>query len=910
MTFQRPARAWTTDSKLAGETPGAGRAGADFDEAGGGQTLATTTPRCLPRANEVKSTTELGVAPGRVASSLQAQLSHDLSENPLSPSVANTHSSSTNMAPVETDREELTPWTLVYTEWDPREQPVREALCALGNGYLVTRGAAEEARAGGAHYPGTYLHGGYNRLESDVDGHVVENEDLVNWPNWLPLTFRPEKGDWFHVDSVKVLGFRQELDLSAGMLERRLRIRDGRGHETLIVSRRLVHMVDPHIAAIQWQLTPQNWSGAVEIRSGIDGSVANEGVKRYRGLAGHHIDVTETGHVGEDGIFLTARTVQSQLRMSLAARTRVYDECGVAPGERRTRLEDRRAEQRITTECAANKALVIEKLVAVHSTRDRAISEPQAAATTALRRVPRFRELETTHRRAWADLWTRADLELSGLESDEPQLALRLHVFHLLQTASMNTIDRDVGVPARGLHGEAYRGHIFWDELYVFPFLNLRFPELTRSLLMYRYRRLPEARWMAAASGYRGAMFPWQSGSDGREESQVLHRNPRSGHWIPDVTHRQRHVSAAIAFNVWQYFQATEDVEFLSFYGAEMVLSIARFWGSIAEYNPERERYEIHNVMGPDEYHTGYPDEEPVGLRNNAYTNVMASWCLRRARETLARMPEERHNELLRQLELGDEELDLWDDVASKMFVPMEDGIILQFEGWQDLEELDWDGYRRKYGDIQRLDRILEAEGDDVNRFKATKQADVLMLFFLFSREELQDLFEGIGYPFAPEMIPANIDYYLNRTSHGSTLSRVVHGWVMSRADRLGSWPLVLDALQSDLEDIQGGTTSEGIHLGAMAGTVDLMQRCYTGIEVRDDILWVNPRLPSELSALSCRIRYRGHWLTLRINHAELVVRFDQGYRPRVRVGYRDTVYSMEQGEERVFTIAAAKHDA
>ena len=198
-------------------------------------------------------------------------------------------------------------------------------------------------------------------------------------------------------------------------------------------------------------------------------------------------------------------------------------------------------------------------------------------------------------------------------------------MFHLLQTVSEHTIDLDVGVPARGLHGEAYRGHIFWDELFVFPFLNLRFPELTRALLRYRVRRLPEARQAARAAGYRGAMYPWQSGSDGREETQRLHLNPRSGRWLPDNSHRQRHVNAAVAWNVWQYYQATGDLDFLAAYGAEMLLEIARFWASIATYNRALDRYEICGVMGPDEYHDGYPDRDEPGLDNNAYTNVMAA---------------------------------------------------------------------------------------------------------------------------------------------------------------------------------------------------------------------------------------------------------------------------------------------
>ena len=187
-------------------------------------------------------------------------------------------------------------------------------------------------------------------------------------------------------------------------------------------------------------------------------------------------------------------------------------------------------------------------------------------------------------------------------------MLLRLNMFHLLQAVSLHSIGLDIGVPARGWTGEAYQGHVFWDELFIFPFFNHRMPEITRSLLMYRYRRLDEARAAARRAGYQGAMFPWQSGSNGEEVTQAQNLNPRSGRWVPDNSYLQRHVGSAIAYNVWQYFQVTRDLEFLEFYGAELILEIARFWASIARLNDARGRYEIHGVMGPDEFHDAYPD--------------------------------------------------------------------------------------------------------------------------------------------------------------------------------------------------------------------------------------------------------------------------------------------------------------
>jgi alpha,alpha-trehalase len=473
-----------------------------------------------------------------------------------------------------------------------------------------------------------------------------------------------------------------------------------------------------------------------------------------------------------------------------------------------------------------------------------------------------------------------------------------------LQTASAQTMDLDVGVPARGWHGEAYRGHVFWDELFIFPLLNWRLPEITRALLMYRYRRLNEARANARAAGYRGAMYPWQSGSSGREETQRLHLNPESGRWLPDHTYLQRHINAAIAHNVWQYYEVTRDMEFFSFYGAEMILEIARFWSSIAAFNEKLGRYEILGVTGPDEFHTASPGAGELGLRNHAYTNIMAVWVLCRALELLEVLPEARCRELREDLGLGDDELARWDEVSRRMHVAFHDGgIISQFEGYEALEEFDWERYRRRYGNIQRLDRLLEAEGDTPNRYKASKQADVLMLFYLFSSEELKELFDRLGYPFEYETIPRNVEYYSQRTSHGSTLSRVVHSWVLSRGDRPRSWQLFKEALESDIADIQGGTTPEGIHLGAMAGTVDLLQRGYTGIVTRGDVLWLNPCVPDELRCVRMVIRYRGHALDLTVTRSSITVHAHDSNATPIQLGIVDNRCLLEAGETREFSL-------
>jgi len=791
---------------------------------------------------------------------------------------------------------------LAYDQYVPEEQPLREALCALGNGYFVTRGAAEEKPPGGNHYPGTYIAGGYNRLPTQIAGRVIENEDLVNWPNWLPLTFKAAGGPWFDIDEVELLEFRQELDLRAGVLRRNMRFRDVDGRETAIESRRFVHMEEEHLAGQEWTLTPLNWSGPIVVRSAIDGTVQNDNVERYRELNGHHVEVLDVNRFADDSVDLLARSCQSRIEVAVAVRTRVFRGDDRVDHDRETSSYAEYMTDDLRFEVRENEPVRIEKIAALHTSKDRATSEPQIAARKTLSRAPGFEDLLTSQKRAWARLWRRFETLIEA--TDGVQRIVNVHVFHLLQTASFNTIGLDVGIPARGWHGEAYRGHIFWDELFIFPFLNLRVPEITRSLLMYRYRRLDEAKQRAEAIGRPGALYPWQSGSDGRDESQVLHLNPKSGRWIPDNTHLQYHINAAIAFNIHQYFAATDDLEFLSFYGGEMLLRIAQFWADYAEFNPERDRYEITGVVGPDEYHTAYPGSDEPGLRNNAYTNVMAAWSIRTALRVFQRLREDRQNELLDSLEISSDDLEHWREVSRRMYVPFhEDGVISQFEGYESLQEFDWGRYREKYGSTQRLDRILGAENDTPNRYQVGKQADVLMLFYLFSCEELLDLFDHLDYDFRPEWIPRNVDYYLKRTSHGSTLSRAVYAWVLARSDREGSWTLLREALRSDVEDIQGGTTPEGIHLGAMAGTVDIVQRCYLGIEMRDDVLWFNPALPRPVEHIALTLRYRGHWLSVSVNAERLKVVFHRGWAPRAKVGFDDEVYTFEEGESREFQL-------
>ena len=801
-------------------------------------------------------------------------------------------------------------FTLGYDTFEPAEEGLREALTSTGNGYFCTRGACEWQDADDVHYPGTYAHGAYNRETTILRGQPVLNEDLVNLPNWLPLSLQIEGEEAIGLDNVELIDYRHEYDIRRALVIRDMRFRDRAGRQTRLRSRRFVSMAHVHQAGLEWTITPENWSGRVEVVSALDGRVTNRGVARYRQLEGRHLDPVSPRTFGPEVIALRVRTRQSTIYVAEAARTRVFRGSEqLEPARTLYQMEDY-IQQALSFDVSQDVPVRVEKLVAFYTSYDRAISEPLGAAGKSARRYPGFEEALRRHSDAWDELWRACDMQLPG----EPrvQLLLRFHTAHILQVCSRHTADLDAGVPARGLNGEAYRGHVFWDELYVYPFLNMRLPEITRELLMYRFRRLGEARAAAEEAGYRGAMFPWQSGSDGQEETQVVHLNPLSGRWDPDLSHNQRHVNAGIFYNVWHYYQATGDVEFIRDYGAEMMLEIARFWASIAHHNPERDRYEIHGVMGPDEFHEKYPGSAEGGLRNNAYTNVMVAWIADIAQQVLDLLPERRQQALRDRLCLTEEELQTWRAMARKMFVPFHDGVISQFEGYEALKELDWDYYRARHGKIQRLDRILKAEGDDPDDYRLSKQADAVMLFFLFSEDELREILERLGYEYAPDTARKTIDYYDRRTSHGSTLSFITHAGVLTELDPESSWERFLVALESDVGDIQGGTTKEGIHLGVMSGTLDLVQRRYLGTSIRGGALWLNPHLLDHLEGLTFSMQFRGTPLQVRIEAGELTVLVpEEGFSGAVRIGVGEEVCELGAGHQCAFALArpaAAAH--
>lgn len=763
------------------------------------------------------------------------------------------------------------PWQLEYYGYTPgKDEYSVESLLTVGNGFIGLRGTTPEMEISDANYPGLYLASLYNTAESEVSDRTITNEDFVNAPNLqkIYLVIDNEKID---IAQNTLLSFKRQLNLKTGLFTSFAEIETQTKKQLRIETQKIANMENSHHYSILYRFTPLNFTGEIDVISEADGSVYNYNVARYRSLTNKHLTIQTTEYFKSKAL-LIARTNQSDITVCQASQL-FSDDLSLE-----TLKSEKTAEkviQKLTISAEKNRTYTLEKSVTVAKYQ---MGEQTTTSKLALLSLPRFKEMYAESKEAWRKLWENAAITIDGdLMS---QKMLNLHTYHLLVSAAPNAYEQslDASITARGLHGEAYRGHIFWDELFIIPFYILHFPKTAREILLYRYQRLTAAKKAAKEAGYQGAMFPWQSGLDGTEQSQELHLNPISGEWKEDHSRLQRHVSLAIAYNVWQYWHNVRDRSFMEQYGLELILEIAHFWQSAATLDSVTGRYSIEGVMGPDEFHESYPNSQKGGLKNNAYTNMMVVWLFEEVEKLRNQLSPEIFQSVAAKVQLSKDNFSQMSDIRKNLSLEINpEGIIAQFEGYFDLKDLDWDHYREKYGNIYRMDRILNAEGKSADAYKVAKQADSLMIFYNFSTAQVHQILDDLTYRLPEDYVEKNLHYYLTRTSHGSTLSRVVHAQLAAMVDQQDlAWSLYQEALYSDYRDIQGGTTAEGIHAGVMAATLYIPLTTFAGIDFREDVMRIDPNLPKQWQNIQFNIQVRGINYHFNVTHETLTVVADQ----------------------------------
>nr|WP_298142091.1 glycosyl hydrolase family 65 protein [uncultured Pseudomonas sp.] len=759
-----------------------------------------------------------------------------------------------------------------FSHYDPADERRREALLALGNGRLCWRASAPEAAAPQAerdlHYAGLYRAGWYDEAPRQVNGETVAVAALVRLPDPFGLSISVDGGEhWFYPHPATLLGYRQCLDLESGLLLRDIRFTLG-GHDLHLREERFLSMANPHLAVLRWELQVPPAIVSLRVRSVLDGEVENCLVQRNRAYEGRRLQRLAIEHNGHGCATLSASLSDPARYMAMAVVTHIDG----SQGDWTTCLDGARLQQEVDCRPDASGRLKIEKRVLIKHERELP-ADSTAARQQIAQQLPdsSFASLLDQHQRAWRRLWVCLPLRVS---SPAVERALHLHAFHLLQSLAQNSRGQDLGFPPRGWQ-EGYYGQVFWDEIFAVALLATHLPALARELLGYRYRRLDVARERARRAGLRGAMFPWRSARSGEEETPPFQCNPLSGCWIPDHTHLQRHIGATVAFDAWQLYLATGEEALLAGQVGELIVEVARFWASIASYDEARARHVICGVIGPDEYHNVYPHAARPGLDNNAYTNLMAAWTLRQALEVLEVLPPVRAEALCARLGIEQAERQQWEHISRTLYLPIsEDGLLSQFDGFERLQAAPAGWLRDQQ---PRLDWWLEARGDSCDRYQVSKQADVLMLLYLFPPAQLHSLLERLGYPLDEAALKRTLTYHLAHLSHESSLSRVVCAGALAQFDAAASWAYFQQSLQVDLDAPAHSGTIEGVHLGAMAGSLDVLQRHYLGLWPAHDGLHVQPRAPAALGDVDWQLHYRGARLRVHLTGETLRIAADVG---------------------------------
>ena len=706
-----------------------------------------------------------------------------------------------------------TAWVLDENGYDPLRESSSESRFAISNGFLGVRGTRVITR--GARWivpPRTYVAGLF-----DVPGTEQPIPQLVPAADWLQVSILLPDGPLVHHPG-DASSHRMTLDMRRGALLTECQFEASTARLGLRTFR-LVSLSERALGLQLIQLEIED--GEVEVT--LDASFEGVGLGLVPERLEQDLGVWHTKHSGKGLAMAVACSLQidgrtlpptavAQFRWSWSWKSR--------PGQ----------------------VAWFERQVAV--TRSDSYGEdPGGGARNKLSgaRHLGWRGVLTAHEAAWAIRWQCSDVEVEG--DAAAQRALRFAVYHLNSAA--NPGDERVSIGARALTGDDYLGHVFWDtEIFLLPFYILTWPEAARALLMYRYRTLDAARAKAAQMGWRGALYAWESADTGAETTpeQAIAPDRR----VVDVLNgkQEQHISADVAYAVWQYWQATGDEGFLLDAGAEILLETGRFWSSRAQ--PEADGYcHICGVIGPDEYHEHIDD--------NAFTNVMARWNIRRALDVAAVLRErwpDRWMRLSGRLGVDDAELKQWLNVAETMATGLNrrTGLFEQFAGYSGLENIDLADY---LGRSVPMDVVLGRER--TQRSQVIKQADVVALLALLPEE------------FVGETGAANYRYYESRCSHGSSLSRAMHGLV---AARLGCSKKALSYFQQtaaiDLTDTHVAIAG-GVHIAALGGIWLMAVFGFAGLSLQSDELAIDPHLPVEWRSLGFRVQWRKRCLRIRI---------------------------------------------
>ena len=736
----------------------------------------------------------------------------------------------------------LTNWLVTENDFDTRFQGKCETIYCQGNGYMGMRTATEERYINQVR--NTFVSGTFNKFDEYDVSELPNAADVSNIDIWID-------GKLFGLDKGSFSDYHRTLNLKTGEVTREFTWKNQEGKVFQFSFRRFISFDNLHLIACKIDIKALNQSAKIQFGSGINGQMTNSGAQHF--------------HEGEKRIFdkKYLQMLQQTTHSKIIFIHNTVHSISLDGSEVTSRFEiDRRKVLMIYhTDVEVNQTIKLEKISNIYTTRDKefatfSLESLKAYSIEQLKSAcsSGYIAMQFLSAKAWAEKWKAIDIKVKS-EDNFNQLAIRFAQYHLMIMTPAH--DNRMGIGAKGLSGEGYKGHSFWDtELFMLPFFTCTLPQIARSLLEYRFNTINGARKKALENGYKGAMFPWESAwSDDGEVTPVwgaadIITGESTKIWSGFI---EQHITSDISFAIWQYYHVTGDEDFMDKYGYEILLDTGIFWASRLQWNDSKNQYHINEVIGPDEY------KEHVN--NDAFTNYTAYWCIENAIHFYHLLKDEKPEIFTRLnaiLNLESEIRELQQKLPL-IYLPQpnENNIIPQDDTYLTLKNIDLSKYKNQehVGSI-----FLDYSLSQIGKMQVSKQASVVMLMYL------------LEHKFSPEVKFANYNYYEARTLHDSSLSFSTHSIM---ANDLGnrdlSYSLYRQAATIDLGKNMK-SSDHGIHGASLGGVWQIIVCGFGGIRMVGGELRIEPKLPKEISQIIYPLYWKGNLLEVTVNHNSLHV--------------------------------------
>ena len=744
----------------------------------------------------------------------------------------------------------LDDWRIIQKKFSPQYLAQDETVFAIANGYLGFRGNHEEGTP--VVQRGTFINGFHEqwpiRYGESAYGFAKTGQTMLNVTDSKVIRLYVDD-EPFYLPTADLKSYERVLDMKAGTLNRNILWETASGKFVSIRSTRIVSMEHRHVAAISYEVKVLNAPARLIISSKLRcpteklNPEESKEDPRKSPKFDHSVFVPQVNQVKHQRVLLGHKIRTSTMTLACGVDHEIQTE-NTYSYESECYEDSAKIVYSVKAEEGVSFRMV--KYMVYHSSRNAPVDELCERTERTLNSVIQdgFEELTKGQQRFMDNFWTNSDIEVSMYKERRTQQCLRFNLFHILQASARV---EGTGIGARGLTGEAYEGHYFWDtEIYLMPFLIYASPKVAKNLLRFRYSLLDKARKRARELNQKGALFPWRT-ITGDEASAFFAAGTA-----------QYHINADIMYALRKYVEVTGDEEFLFEYGAEMLIETARFWADLGFYsNNGKDEFHIHGVTGPDEY--------TAIVNNNAFTNIMARENLRYAVESLELLQKKEPDSfegLAKDTNLGLEEIEEWRNAAAKMYIPYdkEKGIHPQDDEFLKKEVWDFENTP-----LENYPLLLNYHPLVIYRFQVIKQADVVMAMFL------------LGHEFSKEQKKRNFDYYDPLTTGDSSLSSCVYSilaFELGYLDR--AMELIRYAAWMDLADV-GGNVKDGAHIASMGGTWMAIVYGLAGLRDYGGKISFNPKRPPRTRSVRFPLTVRGKLLEVMIERDKVTYVLTQG---------------------------------